>query len=220
MHHQLRKIASFGFAPKMIYDIGAYRGHWTHLAKAIFPEARVHMFEAQPKLEPYIQNAVTTLSGVSYTMGLVGAENRDAVEFTIIDTEDGSTGSSIYEENTHYNRYKTTLPMRTVDTVMADLSLPAPDLVKIDVQGAEVDIIKGAGTALRSAEVVIAELSLVQYNLGAPLIADTIAALKEHDFVLYDIVDIHKRKNDTMIQIDGLFVRSGSPWREKSAWNV
>jgi hypothetical protein len=57
---------------------------------------------------------------------------------------------------------------RTLDSVVAERGFPLPDLIKIDVQGCEMDIIKGALETLRSAQYLIVELQDTNYNDGAP----------------------------------------------------
>ena len=42
----LARLKSLGFAPAVIYDIGAYRGGWTRVAAEVFPEAQFVLFEA------------------------------------------------------------------------------------------------------------------------------------------------------------------------------
>ncbi len=42
----LARLRSLGFAPAVVYDIGAYRGGWTRLAAEVFPRARFVLFEA------------------------------------------------------------------------------------------------------------------------------------------------------------------------------
>jgi len=47
--------------------------------------------------------------------------------------------------------------------------LSRPDLIKMDVQGAELDVLKGAVGVLATTNHVILELQVVEYNTGAPL---------------------------------------------------
>lgn len=63
--------------------------------------------------------------------------------------------------------YKQTM---TLDTVVARRNFPLPDLVKIDVQGSEVDIIKGGQSCISHARHLIVELQNVNYNEGAPTV--------------------------------------------------
>lgn len=51
---------------------------------------------------------------------------------------------------------------------MQDLTFPNPDLVKIDVQGSELDVIKGAQATLNYTKYLIVEIQHTDFNQGAP----------------------------------------------------
>jgi hypothetical protein len=83
------------------------------------------------------------------------------------------------------------------------------------------EVLKGSTRILQQTEVVLLELSLIEINRGAPLIAEMIAFMKDHGFVLYDIVEFHRRPQDKALwQLDGLFVRSGSRFRQDKSFDV
>ena len=80
-------------------------------------------------------------------------------------------GNSIYREQTSYfpdTQYKIKETI-TLDTLVKSKNYPYPDLIKIDVQGAELDIIKGASQCLENASYLILELikDNIDYNRGA-----------------------------------------------------
>jgi hypothetical protein len=86
-------------------------------------------------------------------------------------------------------------------------TLPPPDLIKIDVQGAELDVLAGAPDALRNASALIVEVSLVDYNTGAPLIADVMAATDREGFKCVDLCEVHRTPANFVLQLDLLFAR-------------
>ena len=51
---------------------------------------------------------------------------------------------------------------------------PQPDLIKIDTQGSELDILKGAENTIKGVKHLIVELQHVQYNIGAKLVDESI----------------------------------------------
>lgn len=70
----------------------------------------------------------------------------------------------------------------TLDAIMRLKQLPPPDLLKLDVQGAELDVLKGALECLTSASHVILELQKVEYNQGAPLKDTVIEWMQQQGF--------------------------------------
>lgn len=73
---------------------------------------------------------------------------------------------------------------RTVDALVAERNLPLPDLIKMDVQGAELDVLRGAANTLQHAKDIILELQKVEYNKGAPLRDGVIEYLNSIGFVM------------------------------------
>jgi hypothetical protein len=57
------------------------------------------------------------------------------------------------------------------------------------------------------------EISLVEYNKGAPLIHVVLNELSVMGFVLFDVVEEHRHLGGHLLQIDGLFVRPTSRFR-------
>ena len=57
--------------------------------------------------------------------------------------------------------------------------LPLPDLIKLDVQGFEVEVLQGAGECLRSAKGVLSEVSFIEYYEGQCLFHDVVGQLAE-----------------------------------------
>ena len=57
-----------------------------------------------------------------------------------------------------------------------------PDLIKIDVQGSELDILKGATKVLKQCDNIILEMQYVDYNKGAPKAQEVIEYLKSIGF--------------------------------------
>ena len=209
------KLKSLGFSPQIAVDIGAYEGQWTKSLKRSFPETKVIMIEAQPAKAGVLEEVVEIFSNVTLVTRLVGDRTDESVTFHIMETPYGSTGSFIYPEQTSFARYAVNLPMETLDNILTNLKIVNPDLLKIDVQGAELDILHGATNTLRSVEFIHMELSTLQYNAGAPLIANVLPKLDEIGFVLFDILEEHRATNNILFQLDALFINKDSLIRPK-----
>ena len=63
-------------------------------------------------------------------------------------------------------------------------------------------------------EVIVLELSLLEYNRGAPLLAQVLAEVSAMGYALYDICGQHRREaSRALMQMDAIFVRESSPLR-------
>jgi FkbM family methyltransferase len=70
---------------------------------------------------------------------------------------------------------------------------PPPDFLKLDVQGAELDVLEGACDKLWGTLVVEAEVEFVQLYENQPLFGDVDRFLRTHGFVLHKMIDIAGR---------------------------
>jgi hypothetical protein len=150
---------------------------------------------------------------VDYAICLVGDRECKAVEFFQMETPYGSSGSSIYEEKTDLVRHRITLPMHTLDGLLKGRAPGAPILLKLDVQGAELDVLAGASHVLESTEIVIMEVSILEYNKGAPDFRRIIDTLADLGFVVLDLVDPSRDPRGQLEQADMVFVRADSRFR-------
>ncbi len=74
-------------------------------------------------------------------------------------------------------------------------------------------MLRGLGYQLSKVDVILMEMSLVDYNKGAPPIDVVLSELRGMGFVLYDIAEKHRHLGGRLLQIDGLFVRPTSHFR-------
>lgn len=165
--------------PKVVYDIGACVMHWTNVADKIWPTAEYYMFDAVEELEFLYRE-----SKHKYYCGVLTDTDNKPIKF-YKDVANAS-GNSYYKENTiHYNETHA-VPMigSTLDTVVAKNNWPLPDLIKLDVQGAELDILKGAKNTLQNCKDIILEAQHENYNQGAPKVNEVIEYMKSIGFEL------------------------------------
>jgi FkbM family methyltransferase len=205
-YHRLRDM---GFEPNGIIDIGAHVGDWTRSIKAVFPEVPVLMVEARESQRPHLEKACDELDDVSFVISLLGSEPKETVEFHVLDT-----GSSMFSERSNVPRSSERLAMHTLDEIAgAAARLASPLFLKLDVQGAELEILKGAADTLTMAEVVQLEVQLLHYNEGAPQAADVVAFMDRNGFALFDVAGFVRPNGTDLVQLDLIFARKDSSLR-------
>lgn len=202
----LERLQNLGFAPSTIYDIGAFRGDWTKSARLTFPAAKFHLFEANANNEASLK-----ATGESYFMAVLS--KTDGVQQNLYLPKLAiATGVSLYREKTEHfadDRLETvTVTTRRLDRLVEQNGLARPDFIKLDVQGAELDVLAGAGELLRSCTGLMVEMSLLAYNESAPLIAEVIAEISNLGFRSVDISELHRSPNGSISQMDMLFVNA------------
>jgi FkbM family methyltransferase len=151
------------YEPKSILDIGANVGQFYNECKSIFIDSYYYLIEGNLKCEESLKQL-----NVDYSMSLLSDEIKEVDFYTRIH-EERCTGNSIYREKTSFfDDDQILLEKRLTSTLNNILPNKTFDLIKIDVQGSELDIINGGIQLIKNSKMVILEISLVEYNQGSP----------------------------------------------------
>ena len=208
MWWSLENLRRCGFQPASVIDVGGFIGEWTRRTRAIWPEAKYLMIEPQPNKQERLRALCD--DSVSLERALLGREPSAAVRFHM----DDFGNSSVLESVQNKCPLAESLPMKTLDSVVAERNMNGPILIKEDVQGFELEVLRGANETLRNTEVILLEVSTLPYNVGAPLFSDVVAFMADRRFLLYDVCHLHRRYTDQAVfQMDVLFAREDSALR-------
>jgi FkbM family methyltransferase len=203
-----------GFRPKAAIDIGAYSGEWTLALRRLFPETRVLMVEPQAAQKDGLLALANVHDGVEFVSVLLGPTAASGVTF-----HQAETGSSVLRDPGNGETPSVAMPMTTLDDVTAGTNFERPDFLKIDVQGYELEVLKGAERVLESVEVVMMEVNLIAVYEGAPLVHEVVSYMAERGFRVYDICTFFRRPYDNALwQMDMIFVRATSALMASTRW--
>lgn len=211
VEHGMSTLRGLNWQPQGILDIGAHRGDWTRMARHFFPNAFVLMVEAQPNLKAVLSDLEASQPDkIAFRSVVLGQEARESVDFFQIEGP-STSGSSLHFEQSSFDRSTIKLPMVTLDSVVAEFPDRTFKFLKLDVQGAELDVLQGATSTLSGIEVILAELSLVEFNVGAPLFDEVVSSMKDLGFLLFDFFALDRHSSGALMQVDAFFVRRESP---------
>jgi FkbM family methyltransferase len=200
--HLLERLKSRGIVPTGFIDAGAHFGETNDIMQAIYPGIRVISFEANPHCESTLKQ-----KGIEYIIGLLGKEMVEKVPFYLNPDDITSTGCSIYLEKSKFFAHPTVidLPMYRLDEVVPiEAKL---NFLKMDVQGAELDILDGATKLLPIIDWIYLEVSFAECNEGAPLFGEVFDYLRARGYRIDDLCDptwVHNR----LLQGNFLFGRT------------
>jgi FkbM family methyltransferase len=193
---ELMRLQRRGLVIRTVYDIGAHQGAWTEKIKRLLPNATFFLFEAND-----VHADALGRTGAKYFTVILSAAEQE-VEFF----GKGTSGDSYLRELTE--RYESVTPevrhARTLDGLIAEHGIPPPDLLKVDVQGAELDVLRGGEEALGHAKLVLLECPIVPYNLGAPTIDEYFRYMDEHGFTVLKFV-VELWPDERMRHVDIIF---------------
>jgi len=197
-------LIKYGISPRNILDIGAEKGNWTKMVRRTFPSCRFTLIEpiAYKELSRYAGDPNITVINT-----IINDYNGDVGWY-----EKCNTGDSIMKELTHHfsDVIPNTRKCVTLDTLFNNNEVF--EIIKIDVQGAELKVLEGGKKLIQNTEFIILEMPfLCQYNEGTPTFLEHIAKLDSLGFIPYDIVEFHRcgPGNVLLFQIDICFIKKG-----------
>jgi FkbM family methyltransferase len=195
-------LKSSGVELRRILDLGAFEGKWATMVKEIYPSAAVTLVDANTDKESFLRPLG------DFRIAVLGdVDGREVDYFKCLDGDAGS-GNGIYRENTPFKFAAEKRKCVTLSTLLG--SDEGFDLIKMDVQGAELDVIRGGRPIVRNSRFLLLELQTHNYNLGAPHFEEVVSFLNGEGFGVVDIIDL-MYSGDRLIQVDALFRNKKSP---------
>ena len=195
------------FEPKVVYDLGSAVLHWSKFASCVWNEAEFYHIDGFDGYHSLYQK-----NKINYAIEVLSDTEK---EVTFYENVKDSGSSSYYEMNfqefPHNLAFKTspfyrerTVRTKTLDTVVAENNWKLPDLIKMDIQGCEMDVLQGAEKTLEYCNHLILELQSTEYMKGAPLNHEVIEYLENKGYVLIS----HFTQNPSCADGDYHFFRS------------
>lgn len=209
----IRHLRKLGLQPKTLIDVGVAQG-----TPGLYQElegAALYLVEPVPSCAPTLERLAQRFGAKAFNVA-AGAEDGTVT----LNLHDTPSGSSIYKqiEGAQLDGREVKVPVRRLDTLIAG-DLARPVMLKVDTQGHEIDVLKGASGLLGQLDVVILECSLHQFRSGAPEIGELVRFMDALGFRPYETLEGHFRALDgAMAQVDIAFVPVDSPLRRDAAY--
>jgi len=203
MFNKLQKLKDKGYIPDTIFDIGAHHGNWTNEMMKLYDNSKYYLFEAihYDELNRFSSTKNITLFETLLSDGIKEVEWY----------QKKNTGDSMFKEKTFIFNTCEVIKRQTIDLDSLikknNLCQDSKNIfIKIDCQGAEIPILKGATSILEKTDFILLEIPLFgQYNEGVATFLEHIIFMDKIGFVTYDIIDNHYMNTFNM-QIDILFI--------------
>ncbi len=209
----LRHLGALGMRFGTVIDVGiAFGTPGLYRANA---GAAFHFVEPVPACKPVLDALVREHGGFAHSVA-AGATDGSIDFFVHPDTSGSSSLRQL--EGEFFDGQKVTVPVRRLDGLISQ-PLARPSLLKIDTQGAELDVLAGAEGIMSQIDVVIIEVSFHQFRAGAPELHEVVGRMAELGFRAYETLEGHYRAADNaQAQVDIAFVREDSPLRRVKSY--
>jgi FkbM family methyltransferase len=173
----------------VIFDVGANEGRWLAQVLAQSPEATIHAFEPQADLA----SKISALGHKAITINVVAVGDAPG-QLVLHDYADqpGSSHASLVKdaiEGVHRARSRAqTVDVTTIDHYCSEHGVGHIDLLKVDVEGFEMQVLAGARQMIAQGQVSAIQFEFTSINvLARNYIADFMALL-DRDFDVYRLL--------------------------------
>jgi FkbM family methyltransferase len=194
----------FGQRFAAVYDVGTSRGQFALFAHARWPGARIVGFEPLPGPAATARAAVPGIVvhevalGRSATTATINVSGRD----------DSSSLLGIGRQAVEFDGTAAVRELAVEVRTLADYldpAQPGPTLLKIDAQGYELEVLRGAGPALGLVDEVYCECSFLELYDGQPGASEVVAFLHDAGFALVGVFGMATSLSGEQMQADLLF---------------
>lgn len=187
-----------------VFDVGANVGDWTSLALDINPQLTVHCFEP---IQTTYQSLLTRGFPSSVIRNDFGMSSKTRRK-TLYVFEEGAGINSLYRRHGLEGGFglrpqsiEETVRLRTLDSYCQELGIEVVDYLKIDVEGHELEVLKGGKRVLEQEEVRIIQFEYVGANIDARvLLKDIFEFLQGFGYAFYKIFPKELRRVDSYDQ--------------------
>jgi FkbM family methyltransferase len=201
----LTRITARGIEVGTVIDIGASNGSWSQSVMPFFPKARYLLVEAQQTHEADLKQFVSRNPNAEYVLKAAG-EKPGTIFF---DASEAFAGQAMTEKT---RDGLVELPVCSIDDEVSTRDMAAPYLLKFDVHGFELAILRGAEKTLANTSLLIMECYNFEIAPESMLFYDMCRYLHERGFRVVDMSEPLWRKHDNALwQMDIFFVRADRP---------
>ena len=204
-------LASIGAGLRTIVDVGANRGQFTLAARYHAPGASVIAFEPLQEPAQVFRAMFAHDQQVELHQFAIGPLPGEGL-MHISKADDSSSLLPITDLQTRYfpgtaERSTRTVEVRTLDSVLQPEAISQPALLKLDVQGYELEALRGCSALLDAFDFVYVECSYVVLYSGQALAREVETYLTSAGFFLEEVFNPYYANSPQPIQADFFFRR-------------
>ena len=197
--------------PNTILDIGAYTGHVAEQLTSLYRPDFIGLVEPLPDLASEL--ACKSLAPSQKVFACAVGRDEGIATLNVIASRHSSSLLPIAPHcdvlfHTPMHQIGTIqVPVRRLDSILDECGLDSLDLLKIDVQGYELEAFAGGARTLSRTRVIVSEASFFEHYEGQPLFADLYEYLTDVGFQLRGTFAWSYDSSEMPLQCDAVFIR-------------
>lgn len=198
---------------KVIFDVGSNRGDITQAYLDHFPNSDIFAFEPVPEMADIYETRFKANNKVHLNK-IALSDRAGSVTLYVnssVDTSSLLPSQKIGASSDESCKTVSTIEVETgiIDDFVADQKLDTIDILKMDVQGSELAVLKGAKKALEQNKISIiyTEVYFKPQYVDQPLFYDIATFLKSYGYELQDLYDPYYNSSQ-ILWADALFVKN------------
>ena len=207
----VKHLKNLNFRPELIIDAGV--AHGTPGIYQNYPDSKLLLIEP---LKEYKGSLELICNKYSNFMPIEKALSSSEGELQIYVKKSNSGSSQFKEENEDIVDQRS-VPTVTLKSLLSQYYTKGPILLKMDIEGGELDVIINSKNELKLVDVVILEVTFLPKLEGCPSFSSIMKVMIDYEFEVFDIVDKrYYNKSKNLFQADFVFVKKESFLRKNS----
>jgi FkbM family methyltransferase len=195
-----------------LVDVGANTGQTVEWFHRLRPESPVYCFEPLPDCFAKLLSALADnpqAKAFNVALGETEGErtfyrSRFSPSSSLLPM--GTLHKELFPETSEGSLE--TVAVRRLDSYLDEIAISGGLLIKIDVQGAEAQVLRGGHQLLALADAVVAEVCLLPLYEGQSTFPEILSLLDESDFAFMGLLDQYLRPSDSLpVYCDALFIK-------------
>ena len=195
-----------------IFDVGAFHGRYALASSKVFENAKIHCFEPSPRAFQVLQRNLvgdrfslhnSAVSDITGTTKFYLNENHETNSLLL-----STQTNSVVDHLTKY-RSEISVDAITLQQHCRDRNIDSIDLLKVDVQGATMNVIEGCSELLQKGKIrlIQCEVEFLEIYKNQKLFHHVATYLEKNDFSLYSLYNLHFDVNERLSWADALFYK-------------
>lgn len=205
------------FETLVIFDLGAYIGEVTAKYRMLFPKATIFSFEPSPESFRRVEERFKGDKMVK-PFQLAFANKASKGKFYIY-TDKSCNSLFLRVGNLNGLEKEVEVDVSTIDDFTKKWSISRINILKLDVEGAELMILKGASQKLaqKLVDLIYTEVMFIPHYKGGVMFYELCSFLSDYGYMLFSLYDIKRAENGQLRWGNAIFI---SPYLRKSIDNA